>query len=99
MIPRLRKLYQARLALYRKIATLNDEIATLERTSPAIAGKRIHHNSEGCNWFKPAKETADWSLVDCLGCHKMKMRREQIRPPRRKPKPGQDRGKTIGEKS
>lgn len=82
---RLRQLYQRRLAVTRELHELNAMIQKLEKTDVWDGAKRVHHKTGGCRGTKNRlyrKETTDWTLVDCIVCHKMR-----DRPPARRTVP------------
>ena len=91
----LRQLYRQRLELTKQLADLNRLIQETEKSDVWTASKRVHHRTDGCGQSKEnRKYTSDWSLVDCIVCHK---RRKLPRPERSKfPIVGEDWKRTVG---
>jgi hypothetical protein len=89
-VDRLRKLYQRRKALTRELVELTAMIRTLEKGSVWTAVWRVHHKDGGCSGARNRKRTSDWSLVDCLVCHRRRRTIEKKKGQQTFPRPDRD---------
>lgn len=88
----LQQLYARRLQLTRELVSVTGMIQTLEKLNTGVATKRVHH-VDGCGLVRnQMKRTRNWDLVDCIVCHKVRVKK---RPPFRSPQQGKDWAEVV----